>query len=312
MTRIVTLTLNPAIDTNCAVGRLEARIKLRCSRPAYSPGGGGINVARAIQELGGRVTALWLRGGALGDLLGELLDDEGVPHQPLGIDGVTRMSLTVLDESRGREYRFVLPGPELREEEIRACVEALRGLDPPPAYLVMSGSLPPGVSDGLYARLGREAPAGCRVLVDTSGTPLARALEGPAYLIKPNLRELGELAGRELQEPEEIEDVSRALIRRERAEVVVTTLGSRGAVVVTGEGAVRLQAPEVDARSNVGAGDSTLGGLTLALARGDELVDAVRFGMAAGAAAVLTPGNALCRREDAERLHARIRAVGSS
>jgi len=303
MVDIVTLTLNPAIDKSVAVDRVVAEHKLRCSAPRLEPGGGGINVARAVQRLGGTAQAHWTCGGAMGELLRELLDGEGLDHCPLPVAAMTRENLIVDEHTSDQQYRFGMPGGELSEAELQQCMARLRDLDPAPRYLVLSGSLPPGMAEDTYARIADAAPDGCRVIVDTSGPALQRSLEAQVYLIKPNLRELGQLAGTEVEGDAQIHELARSLIDSGRVEVVVTSLGAGGVAVTSADEHHHIRAPTVPIRSKVGAGDSTVAGIVLGLARGAPILDAVRRGVATGAAAVMTPGTELCRREDAERLY---------
>jgi 6-phosphofructokinase 2 len=303
MATIVTVTINPAIDTSCSVERVVPEHKLRCTEPERHPGGGGLNVARALHRLGGNAVAFWTCGGAIGQLLGRLLDEEGLDHRAIPIEGMTRESFTVFETSTTQQYRFGMPGPHLRSEEVQQCLAQVRDLTPAPDYLVLSGSLPPSAPDDLYAQFAQQAPSHCRVVLDTSGTALRSGIAAGVYLIKPNIRELGQLAGRTIERDAAIEEVSQRLIQEGKVKVIVTSLGAGGAVLATAEGAERLRTPTVEIRSKVGAGDSTVAGIVLGLTRGNSVRDAVRFGMAAGAAAVMTEGTLLCRREDTERLY---------
>ncbi len=302
MPSIITLTLNPAVDKNSQVQQVVAERKLRCEPPVHHPGGGGLNVARAITELGGDVEAYWACGGAIGQLLSQLLDEEHIVHHPLSIDAQTRENMILFERSSEQQYRFGMPGPSLTADEIRTCLDTLLAIEPPPEYLVLSGSLPAGVDEALYARVAEAMPASCRVVLDTSGTPLQRGLETPLFLLKPNMRELGQLAGRPVEDDSQIRNVARSLIDQGKVEVVVTSLGSGGAVLTTAETHRHIRAPTVNIRSKVGAGDSMVAGLVLALSEGKPLADAMRFGVAAGSAAVMTGGTELCRRENTERL----------
>jgi 6-phosphofructokinase 2 len=143
--------LNPAIDESTSVEYVVSGSKLRCRAPQYEPGGGGINVARAVWRLGGEALALFAAGGPAGELLGDLLDREGVARIQIPIAEWTRRNLNVREEATGRQYRFVFPGPTLREPEWRQCLERLRGVRPTPEFVVASGSLPPGAPAGFYA-----------------------------------------------------------------------------------------------------------------------------------------------------------------
>ena len=299
---VATLTLNPSLDRSSEVEQVVPERKLRCAEPAHEPGGGGINVARAIRRLGGEATAAWASGGATGELLRALIEQEQVPQTPVPIDALTRQNLMIHESSSGQEYRFGFPGAHLTSAEVDRCCAALRELEPRAQLVVLSGSLPPGVPADLYARIANEsAPA--RVVVDTSGDALRRAVQhGGLFLIKPNKHELEQLAGDALESDEALERAARRLVDDGQVEVVMVSLGAAGVLVVSGAGAQRVRSPTVQIRSKVGAGDSTVAGVVLGLARDWELPDAVRLGVAAGAAAVMTPGSELCRREDAERL----------
>jgi 6-phosphofructokinase 2 len=310
MPSIVTLTMNPAVDESTTVPYVLPDRKLRCQAPIYEPGGGGINVARAIRKLGGDAFAGFPVAGPAGALLTRLLDGEGVPHATFPITQWTRENVNVLEEVSGRQFRFCMPGPTLTEREWMAVLEWLEGLQPAPGFLVASGSLPPGVPVDFYARVAAVARRrGSRLILDTSGEPLARAVEDAVYLLKPSLRELQTLTGEhDLEEPQ-LASLATTAIKRGWCEVLVLSLGAGGALWATAAGCERLAAPTVRARSSVGAGDSMVAGIVLSLAQGRPLPEAVRFGVAAGAAAVMNPGTALCRREDVDRLYPQVLAA---
>ena len=305
---IVTATPNPSIDVSTAVDRVEPDRKLRCDQPVREPGGGGLNVARAIARLGGTALALWAKGGATGELLHVLLDEAALQHRPISIPGLVRESCAVTERSSGRQYRFGTPGPVLQTKSLSAFFDALQGFEPFPALVVGSGSLPPGADGRFYADIAKAvASRGGRFILDTHGPALRQALDTRhVYLIKPNLRELGALVGRDLQDDADIATAAREILAQGSSRVVVVSLGAGGALVVTEDTTDRIVAPTVRIRSRIGAGDSTMAGIALALARGEPLGRAARFGVAAGAAAVMTPGTELCRREDTERLFAGI------
>ena len=309
MRRVVTLTMNPAVDKSAAVGRVTVEDKLRCSEPSFEPGGGGINVSRAMSKLGGRSTAVVPAGGHTGKTLVELLDREGFRAEDLTIAGPTRENLTVLDQSAGVQYRFVMPGPDVTDEELEKIEQKISGLSPETDYLVVSGSLPAGVDPDFYARIVEAAgEAGVKTILDTSGEPLKRALAEGVFLIKPNIGELIRLADKELgEEPQQVE-FARDLIDKGNAEVVVISLGAGGAFLITAGSSNHFRSPTVPVVSKVGAGDSMVAGITYGLAKDWSLKDSVRLGVAAGASAVMTPGTELCRKEDTFRLWEQIGA----
>ena len=300
--KLVTLTLNPAVDVSTSVERIEPEIKLRCSAAHRDPGGGGINVARVLQRAGADVTALYPAGGVTGKLLQDLVEREGIRDLVIPQPGETRESFTVFERWSGNEFRFVLPGPGLDGETWSAVREALAALEGA-SFIVASGSLPPGAPDGCYAEVARVARRlGARLAIDTSGAALAAALDERPYLVKPNLRELRELTGLPLRTEEEMLEAAHGLVRTESASLVALTLGADGAMLVGEEGAWRGRAPDVTPVSSVGAGDSFLAMLVHALASGRSMEEALRYGMAGGTAALLSPGTELCRSEDVARL----------
>jgi len=303
MPAIVTLTMNPALDIATATDRVEPAHKLRCSVPRYDPGGGGINVARAVHALGGDAVAIFPIGGPAGEMIRRMLQQEGVAHDAVSISGFTRESLAVEELTTGKQFRFILPGPELLPADQERCLDELAAAVEGARYIVASGSLPPGVPDGFYARVAAIARQhDARFVLDSSGAPLKRAGLG-IYLLKPSLRELADLTGREISTEREEEQAARQLVEQGRCEIVVLSLGARGGLLATAEGCERFVACPIEARSTVGAGDSMLAGIVLGLSRGLPLREAVRFGMAAGAAALLGSGTQLCHRSDVERLY---------
>lgn len=303
MKRLATLTMNPSIDVAYAVDRIAPTHKLRASEEHYGSGGGGLNVARVIARLGGTARAHYLAGGATGSALTGLLDLHQIVRSHLPIAGATRVSTAVYERETGQEYRFVPRGPTLAEGEWKACLEHLRTVECD--ILVASGSLPPGVPDDFYARVQHIARArGIRLIVDTSGPALRAGLAaGGLLLVKPSLDELRQLTGRPLADRYDIAAAAMAIVEAEEAELVAVTMGADGALLARCSGVIELAAVRVDARGAVGAGDSFLAAMTFALACDRDPLDAFRYGVAAGAAAVLSPGLDLCRRDEVERLY---------
>ncbi len=302
---IVTLTMNPALDKSASTHHVTPEDKLRCHALRLDPGGGGLNVARAIHQLGGMSTPLYVAGGMNGQVLQKLLQAHNLPEHCIAIAGETRESFTVFEETTTRQYRFNLPGPTLTEAEWQSALEAVARLNPRPDYVVASGSLPPGVPENFYVLLAeRVAEWGPRLIIDTSGVPLQKLVEecAPVYMIKPNHGELAALVEQELEDDETIVAAAHELLKRCPIEVLVVSLGAGGILLITNDQTIFMRAPIVPIRSKIGAGDSTVAGITLGLVRELPLLEAVRFGVAAGAAAVMTAGTDLCRRQDTERL----------
>ena len=176
MAAIVTLTMNPALDIATTTDRVEPTHKLRCRMPRYDPGGGGINVARAVHALGGDAVAIFPVGGPAGEMIRYMLQQEGVAHHAIPISGFTRESLAVEELASGNQFRFILPGPELSRADQERCLDQLSAATSGAQYIVASGSLPPGVPDGFYARVAELARLqGTRFVIDTSGPALKQA-----------------------------------------------------------------------------------------------------------------------------------------
>ncbi|WP_105631472.1 6-phosphofructokinase II [Cronobacter dublinensis] len=304
MVRIYTLTLAPSLDSATLTPQIYPEGKLRCSAPVFEPGGGGINVARAIVHLGGSATALFPAGGATGEHLVSLLHDEQVAVETICARDWTRQNLHVHVESTGEQYRFVMPGAALTDDELRQLEEKVLAIEPG-AILVISGSLPPGVGVEKLQQLIKAArQKGIRLIVDSSGDALAAALEvGDIELVKPNQKELAALVKRSLDAPDDVRQAAMELVQQGKARRVVVSLGPQGALGVDGSDCVQVVPPPMKSQSTVGAGDSMVGAMTLRLAQDAPLLDMVRYGVAAGSAATINQGTRLCSQENTDRIY---------
>lgn len=305
MDRIFTLTLSPSLDSATLTAQLYPEGKLRCSVPVFEPGGGGINVARAITHLGGKATAIFPAGGATGEHLVSLLADEQVAVETVNAHDWTRQNLHVHVESTHEQYRFVMPGATLSEDEFRQLEEKVLAIDSG-AWLVISGSLPPGVKTEKLTQLIRAAQQnGIRCIVDSSGDALSAALAlGNIELVKPNQKELSALVNRDLSQPDDVRAAAMELIARGKANRVVVSLGPQGALAVDATGSVQVVPPPMKSQSTVGAGDSMVGAMTLKLAQGASLLEMTRYGVAAGSAATINHGTRLCSLDDTQKIYA--------
>ncbi|MDX5420352.1 MAG: hexose kinase [Hymenobacteraceae bacterium] len=306
MHKIITITLNPALDKSTKVGHVVPEKKLRCEEPVFEPGGGGLNVSRAIKKLGGESCAWFLAGGPTGQMLEQLMETEGVATWTVKTKNWSRENLMVMETTTGNQYRFGMPGPETYEEEWLQCLDKLEKMpsDEIPAYVVASGSLPPGVPEDFYLRLATVAhKKNFKLIVDTSGDALVKAAGEGVYLLKPNLGELAALAGREEISAMEQEEIAKQVIAEGKCKVLVVSLGPRGAMLASKDEISYVVPPTVPQKSAVGAGDSMVAGIVLSLLKGCSLDDVIRYGVAAGTAATMTPGSELCRKEDTEEIY---------
>ena len=302
LTRIVTLTINPALDASTSVKKLLPFTKMRCAPAHRDPGGGGINVARVLKRLGIDATAIFPAGGTTGQVLANLVEREGVRSIVIPASNDTREDLTIFDETTREQFRLVFPGAPLRDDEWQGCLGAIARIDPPPAFVIASGSLPAGVPHDFFGRVARAAKAPGKVIVDTSGPFLKPALEAGVYLIKPNLREFHELAGITSADDAALIEAGRRLFDRYRIEVIAISMGPEGALLLTRDTVLRANGFPIEPISVSGAGDSFLGAMVWSLANNGSLDVALRYGVAGGSAALLNPGTELCRAGDVHRL----------
>jgi 6-phosphofructokinase 2 len=310
MVKILTLTLNPALDVSARTAQVRPTSKLRCDAVERHPGGGGVNVARVLLRLGADVAAWYPSGGTTGQLLTELLEGEGVPCHPIPTGEHTRESFTVLDNQTGEEYRFVLPGPVIESAHCDAIVQDVvkqllrwKKSGEVAPLVVASGSLPPGAPVDVYARLARGLrEAGVRLIVDTSGPALASALREGVYMAKPSLREFREFVGRPLESWAALANAAQELVRDGAAHILAVSCGEQGAVMAHTGGVLYAPALPVVVTSAVGAGDSFVAGMVWELANGRTPKEAFAFGVACGSAALASTGTSLCQVTEVQRL----------
>ncbi len=304
MEKILTITLNPAIDKSTSIKAMAPEKKLRCAQPTFEPGGGGINVSRAIKKLGVSSTAMFMAGGHTGDFFKELVQHEGIDAVAIHFQGYTRENLIVFDESSNLQYRFGMPGPTLSEPEWMACLQVLEQSSAY-EYVVISGSNAQGVPLDFYtlaARIIKNKNA--KLIIDTSGDALAHALSFGVYMAKPNLGELSALCGGQELDATMVTDAARSIIANGSCQVMVVSMGAAGAMLVTATEHYHVSAPPVKIKSTVGAGDSMLAGMLVAITKGLPWKNVLQYGVASGTAATINPGTALCSREDVEKIYA--------
>lgn len=285
-----------------AVPKMISEKKLLCTGTKVEPGGGGINVSRAIYKLGGESEAIFLSGGFTGKHFEALMADENIHSVALTIKGDTRENFVVLDTTSHLQYRFGMKGPLISEEEWNQVLSYIQN-EPAIDYIVASGSLPPGVPVDFFGRLAILASQNnAKLIVDTSGGALQQTVKEGVYLIKPNLGELSYLYGKESLADDEIVIAARSIIEKGGCEIMVVSTGAEGAMLITKDLHLQVKPPKVTIMSTVGAGDSMVGAMVLALSKDWQLNDVLRYGIAAGTAATLNPGTELCKKDDTERI----------
>ena len=304
---VITITFSPCIDKSTVVRELIPEKKLKCVQPVLEPGGGGINVARALTRLGGTATACYLAGGYHGKLLTQLLKDEQVPVQVIETASDTRENWVVVEESTNNQYRFGMPGPVIKDTEWKELLLKIeQGGDLP--FMVVSGSVTKGIPDDIFERIGAiAARRQAKLVVDTSGEALERALHYGVYMIKPSKNELASLVETFSLDDQSISAAAQDIINKGYAEVVVVSLGGDGVLFASKDMVKSFCPPEVNKVSTVGAGDSMVAGIVLSLLHHKDLEYAIKYGVACGSAAIMNPGTALCKPEDVEKIFPLVR-----
>ncbi len=299
--QIVTLTINPSLDKSTYFKGLVPEQKIRCEKPRYDAGGGGINVSKAITKLGGNSICVFTSGGSSGEMLVELIQKEGIDTVVLKTKNWTRENFIAFDMSTKAQYRFGFPGNEITNDEQNKIIKIIKELKSD--YLVISGSLNQGLTSNFYQKIAKIAKAsGKKVIVDTSGEALQKVLESGVYLIKPNIGELAKLIGVERLEFSEVEKAAKAIIDKGNSDIIVVSLGAEGAILVSKKETHFVKAPKVEKKSTVGAGDSMVGGMVWALSQNKTLKEALQFGVCCGTAATMNEGTQLFKVEDAMKL----------
>lgn len=301
MSSILTVTLNPCIDKSSAVDKLVPESKLRCSEVVNEAGGGGINVSKALKKLSMESVALFPAGGHNGNMLRDLLSKDAIDFRSVDTAVETRENWIVLETETNNQFRFTFPGKAVEEKTIRTLIDEIRSFAP--QYVIASGSLPPGLPDHFYGLIIKTARSvGAKCIVDTSGNALQAMENKGAYLIKPNRNELIRMLNRDQLAEEEVDDAARQVVENGYAEIVVVSMGAKGAWLVTAEEKYFVEAPAVEKKSTVGAGDSMVAGIVYALHRNASLKEALRYGVACGSAATMNEGTQLFREEDVQQL----------
>lgn len=304
MKRIITLTLSPTIDKSTTVDRVVAEQKLQCAEPIFEPGGGGINVSRGLMRLGQPSVAVFPAGGLTGKHLVELLAEENIEQAAILTKYPTRENFIVVNRTTNEQFRFGMPAPELLQKEEQEILKQIKQLLSAAQFMVVSGSVPKGVSCDFLAKIAHLArKQKVNLAVDTSGDALKCAVDEGVYLLKPNQNELGKLAGTDVNDNESVEEAANKIISEGKCEIVVVSMGPHGAYLVSKEYSEHIQAPSVKKRSTVGAGDSMVAGMVYGYCQGYDVRNMVRMGIACGTAATMNPGTELFKKADAERLY---------
>jgi 1-phosphofructokinase len=306
---IITVTLNPAVDKTTYIEGFNTGVVNRVKELRKDAGGKGINVSKVVNKLGGSTVALGFLGGTPGEFIKEELDRFDIAEDFIWLREATRTNLKIVDTTNGVETEVNELGAKVNKEQLNRLEEQILAKADSQDSVVLTGSLPPGVDDDIYAELIKKLDAtDCKVFLDASGGSLRKGIASNPYLIKPNLAELEALVERKLNTIEEISQAAEKL-QQQGIELVVISLGAKGSLVVSQAGNFKVTPPAVEASSTIGAGDTLVGALALQLETGKSLEEAIRYATAASANSVTKSGTQLCNKEEVEKLLDQVEVV---
>ena len=292
--KIITLTVNPALDKSATIEGLVPEQKLKCNNIEYQPGGGGINISRLLSRLSVETTCMFTSGGDTGKLISQLLLKESINSKTITVANPTRENFAVVDAKTGFQYRFGMPGAAISKQELLAIEKLLIAEVNEGDILVLSGSLADGMPSDYYSQLIKLfSEKKVKIIVDTSGPALSKVVNETVYLIKPNQKELALLAGKEFLTKKEQELFALELVNTNKATYVAVSLGARGAFIASKEGIFYQSTPSVKVTSTIGAGDSMVAGLIYAIQQKLSSKEMIKWGVACGVATTMSNGTSL-------------------
>jgi 6-phosphofructokinase 2 len=295
--KVVTLTINPALDKSAKIADMTPFDKLECHDITYHPGGGGINISRVLNRLQIESNCLFPYGGKTGEHLIELLEEEHIEVFSTPISVLTRENFAVFNNKTKLQYRFGMPTAPFSENEMEALEKLINEQVLDNDIFVISGSLPKGLPTDYYSKIIQNLTAkGVKVIVDTSGPVFNEVLKNELFLIKPNQKELARLAGKESLTKKEREEFALKIVADKTAKYVVVSLGKEGAFIAHESGIDYVKAPEISVKSTIGAGDSMVAGLIYGITAKETPKNILRWGVACGVSATLSEGSDLAHK----------------
>ena len=297
--KVVTLTLNPALDKSAKVDGIVPDHNLNCHTISYQPGGGGINISRVLHRLVSISNCFFPFGGNSGSYLNELLLKKNIQTQSIPIKSWTRENLSVIDTKTGFQFRFGMPGNTISASELSEIEATLEKLLDDNDILVLSGSLAENIPTDYYAKLVRHfSYKNLKTVLDTSGLALKETLKENVYLIKPNQRELAQLSGKDFLSSAEQEVFALELIKSQKVKYAVVSIEAGGAFIASEDGIAYQATPTVLVKCTIGAGDSMVAGLIYAIQNNCSVATILIWSVACGVAATMSEGTDLAHKEN--------------
>jgi len=287
------ISLNPSLDKSLTIKGFVFWDINRVLESRVDPGSKGINVGRVIKRLGGKAKIFGFIGGYTGRQIHDLLKREGVYPELTPIRGENRTIINLFDIVTGKEIRINESGPSISGLELKDFMDKLFNSLKSGDFLIISGSIPPGVPIDIYKRIITKANRlGVKSFLDSDGEPFSRGLDAKPFLVKPNRYELGRALNREIKNVKDVIEGARE-IQKKGIEVVVVSGGKKDIICLYKDSLFKISPPHVPVQSTIGAGDALSGGIAYSLALGSSLEGALRLGVAAGSAKVMMPGTKL-------------------
>lgn len=314
--RIVTVTMNPAVDLTCTVpGFIKGEVN-RVAEHRFDPAGKGVNIGRLLRMFDLPVSVTGFLGADNSVIFEQMFQSQGLRDEFIRVSGETRLGVKVLDPDGRSTTDINFPGLSPTPEQQQELMNLVGRLAVDAFAVVLGGSLPRGVAPEFMANLVSVVrEQGARAVVDTSGPALNRAIDEGPWLIKPNDEELAEYTGRSVQKDDSLQSLVAEARRLNRSGVhtVVVSLGARGAVFVESDQAVLSRPPKVDVVSTVGAGDAMVGGLVAGMVLDMSLNERARLATALSAAVVkqVMPGLAGMATAESLRPHVEIEKINA-
>ena len=300
-TMIYTITLNPALDRNLWIESVRTDDSNRIQKEERYAAGKGIDVSRVLKTLGVRNNALGFVGGFDGEEMEGRLINEGISCTFTKISGETRTNIVINDMEKESQTIFSAPGPEIMPFELMRIIQQVEKLENP-EYVIISGSLPPGVQPEIYYKIMEIAKSkDSKIILDTDGTALKTGIQISPDVIKPNVHELSRLTGLELKNIKEIISAAQTICDNGTG-VVLVSMGAKGILLVSEKGNYLAVPPQVKVVNTIGAGDSAIAGFVFGTVSGKTLPESLICAVAAGTATTLRPGPALCTKDDFQAL----------
>lgn len=287
---IITLTMNPAIDKTVTIDAFGVDKVNRIGKSRLDAAGKGINVSKVVRELGGRTKTIAFLGGASGDFIKAALEKERITLLDVKVDGETRTNIKIVDPSNNTYTDINDSGSMVGPEQLQVFEKKLMNYVTSQSVVVFTGSVPPGISKDIYKKyIERVQSIGATAVLDADGDLLRHGILAGPKIIKPNIHELENFAGRELKTIDEMIEIAKTFINH-GTELVALSLGADGALFIRSDKVIKAKGLNVDVKGTVGAGDAMLGAICYGVHKDLPFEEIVRLAIGASAAKVCMEG----------------------